>query len=184
MNKGIYGTDLDKPVNELVNDVRQILIKARGIISDIQHIGPGYKEKLDPIHGLITSGIVVLHHEIEAFIKHQIKCDDAERGISLSFRSRGIGSDTCPGCFVCGGESTLMSNISAFVKSKEEGEEIVSWFAYGARLDYRENEPNWIQVKIGVCATHRKNLERLHVSNPNHGVLRKLDVIEAMEDQC
>lgn len=186
MKKGIFGTDLNKPVNELVNDVRNALTKARGMISDIQHGYPGYKERLDPTHGLLTSGIIVLHREIEDIIKHQIRCDDEGKGKSIPFNSRGLGLDTCPGCFVCGGETAMLTNISSFVRSKEDGEEIVSWFEHGAYLDYRENEPNWIQVKIGACTAHRENINRLNESNPMHNVLRKCDVIEAMKEgkQC
>ena len=76
----------------------------------------------------------------------------------IEFKSRGIGLDTTPGCFICGGEKRLLNNISAFVLTKEDGELAVSWFEQGARLDYREREPNWIQVKIGACDQHLPNL--------------------------
>lgn len=91
----------------------------------------------------------------------------------------------CPGCFVCGtklraeGANNYMNNISAFVSSKAEGEEVVSWFKQGARLDFRPHEPEWIQVKIGACDTHVPNLERLEKKTAIHGVLRKYDVEEA-----
>lgn len=77
------------------------------------------------------------------------------------FRSRGIGLDTAPGCFVCGGEQSVYHNIAAFVKCKEAGERVVSLFMYGAWLDYRKFEPDRIQVKIGACDRHRPNLQKL-----------------------
>ncbi len=77
------------------------------------------------------------------------------------FSSRGIGFDTTPGCFICGGEPKLQHNIAAFVKTKESGERVVGIFKYGARLDYRPHEPDRVQVKIGACHGHRYNLEYL-----------------------
>lgn len=77
------------------------------------------------------------------------------------FSSRGIGMDTTPGCFVCGGEPGLHHNIAAFVRTKEAGERVVSMFAHGARLDYRPHSPDRVQVKIGACHGHLHNLEHL-----------------------
>ncbi|MBP9801450.1 MAG: hypothetical protein KBC83_02150 [Candidatus Moranbacteria bacterium] len=77
------------------------------------------------------------------------------------FRSRGIGMETTPGCFVCGGERALYHNIAAFVQTKEAGERVVGMFAHGARLDYRSHEPDRVQVKIGACHGHLANLECL-----------------------
>ncbi len=78
------------------------------------------------------------------------------------FRPRGIGGDSTPGCFVCGGEPGYRSNISGFVESKEAGEHAVAMFTQGARLDWRANEPDWIQVKVGACPAHVPNLEMLY----------------------
>lgn len=77
------------------------------------------------------------------------------------FSARGIGMDWTLGCFVCGGEDGLRTNVSGFVRSKSAGEHVVEMFRRGARLDYREREPNWIQVKIGACPVHVGNLELL-----------------------
>ena len=84
---------------------------------------------------------------------------------------RGIGLDEVPGCFVCGAiwrdeaarkaRNSYLSNISAFVKTKEVGEKIVAMFPRGARLDFRPTEPDWIQVKIGACSAHYLLLDRL-----------------------
>ena len=75
---------------------------------------------------------------------------------------RQLGNDVVPGCFVCGKRRGLYDNFAAFVKSKSIGERIVAMFTYGARLDYRDSEPNWIQVKIGSCEKHNENLKNLH----------------------
>jgi hypothetical protein len=81
------------------------------------------------------------------------------------FHSRRIGLDHTPACFVCGGDSPRMrSNIAAFVRTKEAGERIVGMFDQvrgGARLDYRNHEPDRVQVKVGACDDHLKRLEFL-----------------------
>lgn len=77
------------------------------------------------------------------------------------FRVRGIGMDWTPGCFICGGEYGLRSNIAAFVSCKAAGERVVAMFKQGARLDYREGEPNRVQVKVGACDDHLHKLENL-----------------------
>lgn len=74
---------------------------------------------------------------------------------------RGIGSDTTPGCFICGGPNNLYNNIAAFVTTKAAGERVVTMFKQGARMDYREYEPDRVQVKIGACDTHIANLRWL-----------------------
>ena len=51
--------------------------------------------------------------------------------------------------------------MAAFVDSKEAGERIVKMFKTGAFLDYRDYEPNWIQVKVGACFSQAPNLQAL-----------------------
>src|SRR5262245_18094001 len=79
--------------------------------------------------------------------------------------ARDIGSDHCP-CVLCPeSERTLRSNVSGFVRSKSEGERLLGYLDGKAFLDYRELEPNWIQLKIGACKEHEPVLERfLHSS--------------------
>lgn len=83
------------------------------------------------------------------------------------FYSRGIGLDNCT-CFVCethdrdGKGHTMLNNIAAFVQGKEAGERVVAMFSRGARLDYREFEPDRVQVKIGACDSHLANLQKLY----------------------
>jgi len=180
----IYGTDFSKPLSMLVNDVRDDLTRARGRLGDLIRGYPNWKERLDHVEGLLTCGIVALHASNQEIIKFEIERDDREFGKSLVFRPRGIGTDICPGCFVCGDTPSTtgyLSNIAAFVESKEEGEEIVSWFTHGARLDYRDHEPAWIQVKIGACAAHLPNLEWLANATSWHGRIRKKHIEDAVQ---
>ena len=54
--------------------------------------------------------------------------------------------------------------MSALVLAQSAGERIVAMFeAIGANawLDYRESQPNWIQVKVGACPEHEPNLRLL-----------------------
>ena len=67
------------------------------------------------------------------------------------FRSRGIGKDVISGCLVCGGDKRMLYNIAAYVQTREAGERIVAMFPYGTYLDYREEEPDSVQVKVGAC---------------------------------
>jgi hypothetical protein len=76
--------------------------------------------------------------------------------------ARPIGKDWVPACFVCGKPLELAPNIAAFVQCKEAGERVVKLFEGRARLDYREYEPDRIQVKIGVCEDHGDQLEELY----------------------
>lgn len=87
--------------------------------------------------------------------------DKRPEGGGEFFSPRGIGLDTTPGCFVCGGPQAMLNNIAAFVRTKTAGERVVAMFEKGAWLDYRPSEPDWVQVKIGACDPHLPKLERL-----------------------
>lgn len=175
MNKGIFGTEFDRPLSQIVNDIRNQMVRVRGQVSDVvRHGGMGGRVK--DIEGLLTCGISYLYHSIEEMERHEIEWDDEKFGPSLRFNSRGIGSDTCPGCFVCGGNERLLSNIAAFVSSKEHGEKIVKWFKQGAWLDYRDWEPNYLQVKVGACEKHLPNLQKLDKTVSSYGVIREIDI--------
>jgi len=185
--KPIFGTDFSKPLSEIIEVVRNEICKARGTINDIQHGYPGWKERVDHVEGLLTCGLVALADSKKEIFEYEIRCEDVEKGTSLAFRSRGIGLDMVPCCFVCGTKlrepraNAYLNNISAFVASKAEGEEILSWFEQGARLDYRENEPNRIQLKIGACNDHVKQLQHLHDITAYYGRIRQADVVTAKE---
>ena len=83
------------------------------------------------------------------------------------FQSRGIGYDSCT-CFVCGTNDrdgkghSMLNNIAAFVQCREAGIRVVAMFLQGARLDYRDFEPDYVQVKVGACDEHLPNLKRLN----------------------
>jgi hypothetical protein len=91
----------------------------------------------------------------------------AARPAAEHYRPRGIGVGYAP-CFVCGVDGlTCPHDLAAFVDDKAAGERVVALFrAEGgyAVLDYRDFEPNWVQVKVGACVAHVPQLERLYAS--------------------
>lgn len=189
----IYGTDFSKPTSQLIEDIRNQLVQSRGQLHDIM-FGIGWEDRLDNVEGLINCGLTTLYHIKEEIIKFEIQTLDAKFGPSLKFSPRGIGLDLCPCCFICGSErrnpeaNHYLHNISAFVASKEEGEKIVHWFSEfygsgadahnGARLDFRANEPNWIQLKVGACDKHLPYLEMLYKKTNQYGLIREIDISE------
>jgi hypothetical protein len=101
----------------------------------------------------------------------------------IKFRCRPVGLDLIDCCYVCNAtkrssdSNHYMNNIAAFVDSKEDGAEVVKMFnGVGARLDYRDYEPNWIQVKIGSCDNCLPCLEELSRLTRS-GTIYKRDII-------
>ena len=165
-------------LSETIKLVRNQIADARSTLDRAIH-EHGWKDRLEHVSGLLTCGLVTLAHSNEEIIKFEIATDDKLRGPHIPFRSRGIGLDVCPCCFVCGVKgNNYLNNIAAFVNSKQDGELVVEWFNQRARLDFRESEPNWIQVKVGACDAHLPNLEALSKETGRYGVLRKVDIEE------
>jgi hypothetical protein len=152
----IYNTDFSKPLAELVEEIRNQITDARGKIQDIVAAYPGWNDHLNAAEGMATGLISYLYGVKQEMLDRTVQFENGVR-----FASRGIGFDRTPGCFCCGGDPGLYSNISGFVTSKEDGEKVITMLEYGARLDYRSYEPDWIQVKIGACEQHLPNLEKL-----------------------
>jgi len=103
--------------------------------------------------------------------------------MKIKYSVRGIGKDLCT-CYITGENSNrdkYLHNLSGFVKSKEDGERIVEMFNGLAFLDYRENEPDWIQVKVGVVDTFLTNLEYLEILVKEDGFITK-EKIEKSRD--
>lgn len=173
----IFGTDFHLRLSQIVEQIRNEIMKARGTVNDMQH-GSACGERLNNIEGLLNCGLIALYHVKEEIVEWEIKCDDEEHGQSLSFRPRDIGSDECPCCFVCGSGSCggFMTNLAAFVESKDEGQQIVEWFCNRARLDFRTAEPNWIQVKVGACEQHESALRQIQDIASVHGRIREIEI--------
>lgn len=171
-----------KPISQVIDDIRDLLVKARDQLEDIRDESSAVKDKTGPVEGLLTCGLIALYRARDEMREFEIRQDNQVRGQSLYFAPRGIGTDNCPGCFVCGtrvlGGGRAMSNISAFVKSKEEGETIVQWFTGVARLDFRPSEPNWIQVKVGVCGNHEPELAILQKTTGSYNCIRRRDITD------
>lgn len=66
----IYGTNLNRPMSEVIKELRQRMVTLRGQIADFQFGFPGWRERTEPVEGLLTCGIVTLHsvlQELEKF---------------------------------------------------------------------------------------------------------------------
>ena len=175
----IFGTDMTKPASVLTDEMRNKLVEARNILSDVKR-GYGWEDRFESVEGLIDCGLTCLYEVMKEIAKHEIAADDAKFGESIPFTSRGIGTDNCPGCFVCGGKPGSMSNIAAFVRSVNDGQLATQWFQGLAWVDFRPSEPNWIQVKFGACDNHRKALLDLSGLTNVHGVLRESMITEVV----
>ncbi len=172
-------------LSETLELARRQIVTARRTLEDAvrKH---GWKDRISHVEGLLTCGLVTLAHSKEEVVKFEIATLDKERGPHLKFNPRGIGLDVCPCCFVCmatkraEGKNNYLHNIAAFVESKPDGEKIVEWFTSLARLDYREREPNWIQLKVGACDLHLSNLKELERLTSKYGVIRQKDIEESL----
>jgi hypothetical protein len=175
---------LSKSIEQIRLDLAEVRVRLNDLISK----NNGWKDRLSHIEGLLICGLISLHSSKEEVIKWEIARDDKQFGAHYVFRPRGIGLDVCPCCFVCGskkraeGSNDYLNNIAAFVRSEEEGMEICQEFFGGrARLDYRIQEPNWTQVKVGACDKHLANLRLLENKTSQYGIIRAVDVREAIE---
>ena len=85
-SKPLYGTDLSKPISELIEGVRSQLVQSRGQLSDIGHRYSGWEERVKDIEGLLTCGLVALHRikqealECEKRFPQPILSEDCEVG--------------------------------------------------------------------------------------------------------
>jgi hypothetical protein len=90
--------------------------------------------------------------------------------LCVQWSPRGVGSNWNIPDLVTGlDDGKLHPDMSGFVKSKAEGQLAVVIFGDRARLDYRESEPNWIQVKVSAQEEVLYELEKL--VRENNGLL-------------
>ena len=78
--------------------------------------------------------------------------------------ARPVGTDSIPGCFVCGkAGNPFLANICLLVNSQEEAE-LVEGMLLGSRIDYWHGDRNAPQVKIGACPDHLTELNTLYTA--------------------
>lgn len=106
-----------------------------------------------------------------------------------NYSPRGPGLNWLP-CFICGADGqpnehggTAQTDMSAFVRGKDGGERIVALFeqcGMQAKLDFRDFEPSYVQVKIGACVEHEPNLLLLwHLTSENKTLTaKKLEMVK------
>ena len=92
---------------------------------------------------------------------------------TYTYRPRGTGLNWIP-CFICGSlpaDGKCQTDMAAFVANREDGLAICKLYTKAgltATLDYRDFEPNWVQVKVGACTQHEANLTLLQTLVGTH----------------
>lgn len=164
------------PLITQIELVRNDLTKARGKLSQLWSFW-GWKDRLDYAEGAITAVIIALANSRKDIDEQLVKWQDEEHGQSYAFNSRGLGTDGVPGCFVCGGGGSLLSNIAAYVDSEASATVITDWFKGRARIDWRGD---WGYVKVGACSDHVGCLEELSRITSVHNRLWEYQIALAM----
>ena len=67
----IYGTDLNRPLSEIIEEIRNRMTVLRGQVGDFQFGFPGWRERTEPVHGLLTCGIVALYKVLQELQKFE-----------------------------------------------------------------------------------------------------------------
>lgn len=62
--KPIYGTDLSKPLSELVTEWRSQIVQIRGQMHDFA-FAVGWKEELETLQGGLTCMLMAMHDTLE-----------------------------------------------------------------------------------------------------------------------
>ena len=67
----IYGTDFSRPLPDIIEKLRMEITRIRGSLGDIGRAYPGWDERVEPIEGLLTCGLVALFHVRAEMLKVQ-----------------------------------------------------------------------------------------------------------------
>ena len=154
-----------------LTESRATLTKARQQLT-VDYLIPECSQRFEGAMSVTLGG---LYHEIGRFREVLRKQRD---GIYMN--PRGLGTDSGP-CLVCGAGG-LAANFASFVRSKADGERVVDLFkqrGLRARLDWREWEPDWVQVKVQGCANHAHLLEPLARTIAEYGFIAG-DMLEGL----
>ena len=172
-------------VSKKISDIRDRLFYIRSEIEDLIRTKPKQQEtdyetrlitpvsnderSLQDIVGTLTSAGVYMHSIMNERFKYERHIVKSFFPDSLELNPRGIGKDIVPCCFCCGDtySDLYMHNIASYVSSREQGDKIAALFKTVTghdcvKVDFRDHEPNYIQVKFGVCQKHQKSLFDLH----------------------
>lgn len=176
-------------LSKKIEGFRHRLSELRGDFEDALRDHP-MNEQLRNLPGTMTTLLVAMYSGMEDATKLEIRWKEHTHGEFVKMQPRPIGTDTCPCCVFCGdgkdSPSMYRRNISLFVHSKADGEKVVDWFKAddynGAWLDFREYEPNYLQVKMGACSDHYQKLVQLsQIIEENGDVLHIQDVRDLLK---
>jgi len=136
------------------------------------------------VAGLMMCGILSINTAITSATKIRIGLDDMKLGISLPFRSNGIGRETHHRCFCCQGDlitSEKTHVLYGFVDSMQDADMIANhWLKEAADVRTCKERPEWIRVSIAACSKHIDNLEMLQRSVEKYNIIRRVDVDNAI----
>jgi hypothetical protein len=74
----IWRTDLSKKVSVLIEEIRNQLVQERGKIYDIKQVYPAWGERLEPVEGLLTCGLISLYSIMEEIAEFERKTEENE----------------------------------------------------------------------------------------------------------
>jgi hypothetical protein len=78
--KTVFGTNVDRPVPEIAQEARNKVYEARKIIDDLSFAFLGWGERLKPVEGLLTCGMVCLYRLIEEMKECEVNKHDDTNG--------------------------------------------------------------------------------------------------------
>lgn len=67
----IWGTDLSRPLSDIIEGLRNDITRIRGSLGDIGRAFPGWGERLEPVEGLLTCGLIALFGVRAEILKHE-----------------------------------------------------------------------------------------------------------------
>lgn len=77
-NNPIFGTNLKRPMSEVIKEIRSNMVQLRGNITDFQFGFPGWGERTEPVEGLLTCGIVTLYNVLQELEKFEAEISKGE----------------------------------------------------------------------------------------------------------
>lgn len=69
----IYGTDLSRPLSEVIESARNDIVRVRGKLSDVGFAFSGWADRLKSVEGLLTCGLVALYETVREMKEHEAK---------------------------------------------------------------------------------------------------------------
>lgn len=79
----IYLDGFNKPLSEIVQDIRSDLATARGKLADIGDAFPLWRGRLEDAEGLLTCGVIALHRYMEEMREYEKQWPDGPGAVRI-----------------------------------------------------------------------------------------------------